>query len=116
MSRTGAIRSAKKQRRSSTKTKIASRQASVALELVMDSWAEIIQGLIKKAIDGGYQQAKLLVELCALLSVDEPAPSAQSNAELCDILLNTLTLCQNKLSSNSGVQEEIKQGSKDQQT
>ncbi len=50
----------------------------------------ILQGLIEKAKGGGYQQAKLLLDLC---DVANPAPSQinqQHTQQLCDALLEGL--------------------------
>lgn len=50
----------------------------------------IVQGLIEKAAGGGYQQAKLLLELCDVTSIDSSHISLQHTQQLCDALLEGL--------------------------
>jgi hypothetical protein len=71
---------------------MASHRAEVARDLVLDAWAEIVGGLIKKAAEGGYQQAKLLLELCELENTDATELDHQRRAQLCDVLLEQLAL------------------------
>ena len=59
---------------------------------VITAWPRILQGLIDKAMSGGCQQAKLLLELCDL-SIADPLPSRQQHQQqLCDALLEGLRL------------------------
>ncbi|MHB8304145.1 MAG: hypothetical protein ACYDC6_15220 [Acidobacteriaceae bacterium] len=66
--------------------------AELARRLVLASWPAIVQGLINKAMDGGYQQTKLLLELCALTNLDASQLNEQHKQELCDALLDGLGL------------------------
>lgn len=72
------------------KQQIAVDHAEVARSLVLAAWAEIVGGLIKKAADGGYQQAKLLLELCGLESPDATELDNRRTEQLCDILLERM--------------------------
>lgn len=67
-------------------------RAEVARRLVLSAWAEIVGGLIKKAVEGGYQQAKLLLELCELENPDTTSSDERRRAQLCDVLLEHLPL------------------------
>lgn len=59
---------------------------------VLAAWPRILEGLIEKATSGGYQQAKLLLDLCDLTR-EEPVQSSQvSKQQLCDALLDGLRL------------------------
>ena len=60
--------------------------------LVLAAWPDIVQGLIKKAASGGYQQAKLLLDLCDLTNVDASRLDEQDRQQLCDVLLEGLML------------------------
>lgn len=60
--------------------------------LVLAAWPDIVQGLIKKAVSGGYQQAKLLLDLCDLTNVDASKLDKQDRQQLCDVLLEGLML------------------------
>lgn len=66
--------------------------AEYARGLVLAAWSEIVQGLIKKAADGGYQQAKLLLDLCDLTNMDASQLNEQRRQQLCDVLLEGLGL------------------------
>lgn len=66
--------------------------AEQARGLVLAAWPEIVQGLIKKAMSGGYQQTKLLLDLCDLTNVDAPQLNEQRKEQLCDALLEGLGL------------------------
>ena len=68
------------------------RQAELARGLVLKSWTAIVQGLIKKAKTGGYQQTKLLLDLCELTNADGSAGNEQRGRQLCDALLEGLGL------------------------
>lgn len=62
----------------------------MARALVLAAWPGIVRGLIKKAKSGGYQHAKLLLELGELtgnLQVND-----QRQRQLCDALLEGLGL------------------------
>jgi len=59
---------------------------------VLTAWPQILEGLIDKAMSGGYQQVKLLLELCDLSSMDPPESKQQHKRELCDALLEGLRL------------------------
>ena len=64
--------------------------ADMARQLVMAAWPEIVRGLIKKAADGGYQQTRLLLDICNLAEPD--VPSQKGTWHLCDVLLEELNL------------------------
>jgi hypothetical protein len=59
---------------------------------VLIAWPQILQGLIEKAMNGGYQQAKLLLDLCDFSREAPVRPSQLSKQQLCDALLDGLTL------------------------
>ncbi|HET9087310.1 MAG TPA: hypothetical protein VFN53_07300 [Acidobacteriaceae bacterium] len=65
--------------------------SELARFLVLASWPDIVQGLITKAVAGGYQQAKLLLDLCALTQVDASHLNDERKQNLCDALLQELT-------------------------
>ena len=64
----------------------------IARELVLAAWPGIVQGLIKKAKSGGYQHAKLLLELGELTGTDNSQLNNQRQRQLCDALLEGLGL------------------------
>lgn len=64
----------------------------VARSQVLAAWPQILQGLIKKAVSGGYQQTKLLLDLCELATTEPLHSSQQSKEQLCDALLDSLRL------------------------
>ncbi|MGC9291812.1 MAG: hypothetical protein ACP5EP_03705 [Acidobacteriaceae bacterium] len=63
-----------------------------ARKLVLKSWAAIIQGLIGKALDGGYQHTKLLLELCGFTATDAKEITGVKKQQLCDALLKDLNV------------------------
>lgn len=58
---------------------------------VLAAWPQILEGLIEKAMGGGYQHTKLLLDLCEL-AAKEPLSEKHPNEQLCDALLNSLQL------------------------
>lgn len=70
----------------------AERQAELARGLVVAAWPEIVQGLIEKAVDGGYQQTKLLLDLCEFVRSDLSPIDGERPQQLCDVLLEGLGL------------------------
>jgi uncharacterized protein YjbI with pentapeptide repeats len=64
----------------------------LARALVLAAWPGIISGLIEKAQGGGYQQAKLLLDLCELTGTDGSQLNEQRKQQLCDALLEGLRL------------------------
>jgi hypothetical protein len=66
--------------------------AEQARRLVLAEWHGIVQGLIKKAKSGGYQQTKLLLDLCDLSNMDASQLNEQRREQLCDVLLKGLKL------------------------
>lgn len=68
----------------------ASKYAEQARRLVLAAWPEIVHGLIKKAVSGGYQQTKLLLELSDLENSDAASVNEQRRQQLCDALLEGL--------------------------
>ena len=83
---------AKKRRGLCTVAKTDEDYTDLARSLVLSSWPYIIQGLIDKALDGGYQQTKLLLELCGLTKVDARQITDSGKQQLCDALLNELQI------------------------
>lgn len=73
-------------------SEITDRHTEMARQLVLASWSAIVQGLIKKAKAGGYQQTKLLLDLCALTDIDASQLNEQHKQQLCDALLDGLRL------------------------
>lgn len=69
-----------------------SKYAELARQLVLAAWPEIVQGLIEKASSGGYQQAKLLFDVCNFNEPDISATSAAKRRELFDVLLESLEM------------------------
>jgi hypothetical protein len=59
---------------------------------VLAAWPKILQGLIEKAMGGGYQHTKLLLDLCELASKEPQHDGGHSSEQLCDSLLNNLLL------------------------
>lgn len=63
-----------------------------ARRLVLASWNAIIQGMIEKAMAGGHQQAKFLVDLCSLPDPEATELNEERKRQLCDALLEGLDL------------------------
>jgi hypothetical protein len=59
---------------------------------VLAAWPQILEGLIEKAMCGGYQQTKLLLDLCDLATMKPSQPDPQPREQLCDALLDRLGL------------------------
>jgi hypothetical protein len=64
----------------------------LARSKVLAAWPKILQGLIKKAMGGGYQHTKLLLDLCELAAKVPQRSGETSSEQLCDALLNNLQL------------------------
>jgi hypothetical protein len=64
----------------------------VARSQVLAAWPQILQGLIEKAMGGGYQHTKLLLDLCELATKESLSSNRHEGEELCDVLLNKLQL------------------------
>ena len=80
----------------------------LARSLVFNFWLEIIQGLINKALEGGYQQTKLLLELCGLSTMENTKVPEKEKQQLCDVLLNGMQIsmerandCDDSLEANA---------------
>jgi hypothetical protein len=58
---------------------------------VLAAWPQILEGLIEKAVGGGYQHTKLLLDLCELAAKERDSEK-HPNEQLCDALLNNLQL------------------------
>lgn len=71
---------------------LAINRVEVTRQLVLAAWADLIEGQIRKAKNGGYQQFKLLVDLCGLDNQDESEIERRRREQLCDVLLEGLTL------------------------
>ena len=59
---------------------------------VLAAWPKILQGLIEKAMSGGYQHTKLLLDLCELATKESHNSNEHTGEQLCDVLLNNLRL------------------------
>lgn len=70
----------------------ASNYYELAHNLVFAAWPGIVKGLIKKAMNGGYQQTKLLLDLCEVAHMDTSELNKQHKEQLCDVLLDGLGL------------------------
>jgi hypothetical protein len=64
----------------------------VARSQVLAAWPKILEGLIEKAMCGGYQQTKLLLDLCDLAAMRPSQSDRQPKEQLCDVLLDRLGL------------------------
>ena len=64
----------------------------LARSQVLAAWPKILQGLIAKAIGGGYQHTKLLLDLCELVTKESHRSNDNPSEQLCDSLLNNLLL------------------------
>lgn len=64
----------------------------MARKLVLAEWTAIVRGLIKKAKSGGYQQTKLLLDLCEITGTDASQLNDQRKRQLCDALLEEFGL------------------------
>ena len=64
----------------------------LARSRVLAAWPQILQGLIEKAIGGGIQHTKLLMDLCELATKEPYRSDEDPNEQLCDALLNNLRL------------------------
>jgi hypothetical protein len=64
----------------------------LARSQVLAAWPQILEGLIEKAVGGGYQHAKLLLDLCELATKEPHQSDEHPNEQLCDALLNNLRL------------------------
>ena len=64
----------------------------LARSQVLAAWPQILEGLIEKAMDGGYQHTKLLLDLCELATKEPHHSDEYPSEQLCDALLNNLRL------------------------
>lgn len=64
----------------------------LARSAVLAAWPQILQGLIEKAMGGGYQHTKLLLDLCELATKEPHDSDEYPSEQLCDALLNNLRL------------------------
>jgi hypothetical protein len=64
----------------------------LARSQVFAAWPQILEGLIEKAVGGGYQHAKLLLDLCELATKEPHHSDENPSEQLCDALLNNLRL------------------------
>lgn len=62
----------------------------LARSQVLAAWPQILEGLIKKAMGGGYQHTKLLLDLCELVAKEPKRFDEAPSEQLCDALLNNL--------------------------
>ena len=73
---------------------------NLARSLVLESLAGIIQGLINKAVKGGYQHAKLLFDMCGMSKLDGKH-SLQKKKSLSDALLRGLEIQMDRVEVHS---------------
>jgi hypothetical protein len=66
--------------------------AEVVRQMVLESWPAIVKGLIKKAVAGGHQQAKFLLDMYDLMETEASQLNDQHRDQLCDALLEGFTL------------------------
>lgn len=66
--------------------------AEVVRQMVLESWPAIVKGLIKKAVAGGHQQAKFLLDMYDLMETEASELNEQHSQRLCDALLEGFTL------------------------
>jgi hypothetical protein len=59
---------------------------------VLSAWPQILEGLIEKAMGGGYQHTKLLLDLCQLATEEPSRADGRPKEQLCDALLDNLLL------------------------
>ena len=78
-----------------------------ARELVLASWPAIVEGLIKKARAGGYQQTKLLLDLSSLTNADSSHWNDQRKEQLCDALLEGLGLSSDQTIHNADEMNDL---------
>ncbi len=64
----------------------------LARSQVLAAWPQILEGLIEKAMGGGYQHTKLLLDLCELATKESHHSDGYRGEQLCDALLNNLRL------------------------
>jgi hypothetical protein len=64
----------------------------LARSQVLAAWPQILQGLIEKAMGGGYQHTKLLLDLCELATKESHNYEELASEQLCDALLDNLRL------------------------
>lgn len=80
----------------------------LARSLVLKSLAGIIQGLIDKAVKGGYQHAKLLFDLCGISRLDRKK-ALQQKKSLSDALLRGLEIQMDCMQVHSGSSQNTKE-------
>lgn len=83
--------------------------AEMARQMVLEAWPAIVNGLIKKAMAGGHQQAKFLLDMCDLAEMEAYQIDEQRRQQLCDVLLDGLKLSngltEGAASASSGYEE-----------
>ena len=65
----------------------------IARSLILDSWVQIVQGLIDQAVQGGYQHTKMLLELCGITKAEQGKKRQTGKPSLSDQLLKGLAIC-----------------------
>lgn len=73
-------------------SKVRSNYRELMQSQILAAWPLILQGLIEKAMSGGYQQAKLLLDMCELATMEPQASGVRKEEQLCDALLENLRL------------------------
>lgn len=64
----------------------------IARRQIYKSWKQIVQGLIDQASKGGYQHAKVLLEICGITRLTVNKTQAKEITSLSDRLLQGLEL------------------------
>ncbi len=82
---------------------------NLARGLVLSAWPKIIKCLIGKSIKGGYQQTKLLLELCGISNVQRKRSVENNQQQLSDVLLKGLQIYAKVIDSRDGNSEPEKQ-------
>lgn len=85
-----------------------------ARSLLLASWQQIVQGLIDQAARGGYQQAKILLDLCGISKI---GGNAEHGKSLSDSLLQGLEIYVDQTDAGKdGMQDnEMEHGRKQQE-
>ena len=65
----------------------------IARSQILTSWEQIVKGLIDQAVQGGYQHAKMLLELCGISKIEQGKKRPAAKSSLSDQLLKGLAIC-----------------------
>ena len=78
---------AKKRKRQETLPSSEEDFTNLARSLTLQSWPQIIQVLIDKAVKGGYQHTRLLFDLCGISKMNSKRMPKEKKEQLSDALL-----------------------------